>query len=125
MPHVKLEYTENVQWKNPIQDIFSKLQTVLIQHARVKPENCKSRATELKDFYCTGKSNPGGFIHLEISLLSGRDKEVKTNIKDNILKKYNVASITPEFVDLDYIYVLLTTTVNGIAVPPKASNIFP
>ena len=34
------------------------------------------------------------------------------NIKDNILKKYNVASITPEFVDLDYIYVLLTTTVN-------------
>jgi hypothetical protein len=37
---------------------------------------------------------------------------VKTNIKDNILKKYNVASITPEFVDLDYIYVLLTTTIN-------------
>lgn len=37
---------------------------------------------------------------------------VKMNIKDNILKKYNVASITPEFVDLDYIYVLLTTTVN-------------
>jgi len=37
---------------------------------------------------------------------------VKTNIKDNILKKYNVASITPEFVDLDYIYVLLTSTVN-------------
>ena len=51
MPHVKLEYTENVQWKNPIQDIFSKLQTVLIQHARVKPKNCKSRATKLKDFY--------------------------------------------------------------------------
>ena len=80
MPHVKLEYTENVQWKNPIQEIFPKLQTVLIQHARVKSENCKSRATELKDFYCTGKSHSGGFIHLEISLLSGRTKEVKTNI---------------------------------------------
>ena len=37
---------------------------------------------------------------------------VKTNIRDNILKKYNVASITPEFVDLDYVYVLLTSTVN-------------
>ena len=80
MPHVKLEYTENVQWKNPIQDIFPKLQTVLIQHARVKPENCKSRAMELKDFHCTGKSRLGGFIHLEISLLRGRDEEVKTNI---------------------------------------------
>ena len=80
MPHVKLEYTENVQWKNPIQDIFSKLQAVLIQHARVKQENCKSRATELKDFHCAGKSHSGGFIHLEISLLSGRTEEVKTNI---------------------------------------------
>jgi 5-carboxymethyl-2-hydroxymuconate isomerase len=80
MPHIKLEYTENVQWKNPIQDIFPKLQTVLIQHARVQPENCKSRAMELKDFHCTGKSRPGGFIHLGISLLSGRTEEVKTNI---------------------------------------------
>ena len=80
MPHVKLEYTENVQWKNPIQDIFSKLQTVLIQHARVKSENCKSRATELKDYYYTDRSHPSGFIHLEISLLSGRTEEVKTNI---------------------------------------------
>ena len=80
MPHVKLEYTENVQWKNPIQDIFPELQTVLIQYARVKPENCKSSATELKDFHCAGKSHSGGFIHLEISLLSGRTEEVKTNI---------------------------------------------
>ena len=80
MPHLKLEYTGNVQWKNPIQDIFSELQTVLIQNARVKPENCKSRATGVKDFHCAGKSNSGGFIHLEISLLSGRTKEVKTNI---------------------------------------------
>jgi len=80
MPHVKLEYTGNVQWKSPIHDIFPKLQTVLIQHAKVKPKNCKSRATELTDFYCTNKNNYGGFIHLDISLLSGRTKEVKTNI---------------------------------------------
>ena len=80
MPHVKLEYTENVQWKNHIQDIFPELQTVLTQHAKVNPKNCKSRGTELKDFYCTDKNRSGGFIHLEISLLSGRTNEVKTNI---------------------------------------------
>ena len=70
MPHIKLEYTENVQWKNLMHDIFPKLQTVLIQHARVKPENCKSRAIELKDYYCTGRSHSSGFIHLEINLLN-------------------------------------------------------
>ena len=109
MPHVKLEYTENVQWKNPIQDIFPKLQTVLIQHARVKPENCKSRAIELKDFYCTGKSHSGGFIHLEISMLSGRTEEVKTNIGrecSQIIQSFieNIAEIqvSVELRDMDY-----------------------
>lgn len=37
---------------------------------------------------------------------------VKNQISNNILKKYNVASVTPEFVDVDYTYVLLTSTVN-------------
>ena len=109
MPHVKLEYTENVQWKNPIQDIFPKLQTVLIQHARVNPQNCKSRATELKDSYCTSKSHPGGFIHLEISLLSGRTEEVKTNIGkecSRIIQSFikNIAEIqvSVELRDMDH-----------------------
>ena len=49
MPHIKLEYTENVNWNIPVQEIFPKLQSVLIQHAKVKPKNCKSRATQLKE----------------------------------------------------------------------------
>ena len=108
MPHVKLEYTENVQWKNPIQDIFPELQTVLIQHARVKPKNCKSRATELKFFHCAGKSHSGGFIHLEISLLSGRDEEVKKNIGKEctqiireFLEDVTQAQVSVEIRDMD------------------------
>ena len=109
MPHVKLEYTGNVQWKSPIHDIFPKLQTVLIQHAKVKPKNCKSRATELIDFYCTDKNNSGGFIHLEIRLLSGRAEEVKTNIGKEcrqIIQSFieNIAEIqvSVELRDMDY-----------------------
>ena len=108
MPHVRLEYTENVQWKNPIQDFLPKLQAVLIQHARVKPQNCKSRAIELKDYYCTGKSHSGGFIHLEINLLSGRTKEIKTKIGKEchrIMQNYieNIAEIqvSVELRDMD------------------------
>ena len=80
MPHIKLEHTENVQWKNPIQDIFPKLHTVLVKNARIKSENCKSRAIELKNYYSTGNNHSDGFIHLEISLLSGRTESVKKNI---------------------------------------------
>ncbi len=40
---------------------------------------------------------------------------ITTSVKDfirDVLKKYNVGSITPEFVDIDYIYPILTLTVN-------------
>ena len=36
---------------------------------------------------------------------------VKERIKNDILKKYNVASITPEFIDIDYMNIVLSTTV--------------
>lgn len=36
---------------------------------------------------------------------------VKERIKNNILKKYNVASITPEFIDIDYLNIALSTSV--------------
>ena len=37
---------------------------------------------------------------------------IKNTIQNDILKKYNVGSITTEFVDIDYIFPLLTMTVN-------------
>ena len=80
MPHLKLEYTENVQWKIPVQEIFHRLQSVLIQHAKVKPENCKHRAIQLEEYFCNIDGSPCGFTHLEISLLSGRSETVKTKI---------------------------------------------
>ena len=80
MPHIKLEYTENVNWNIPVQEIFPKLQSVLIQHAKVKPENCKSRATQLKEYLSNIDGSLGGFTHLEISLLSGRSEAVKSKI---------------------------------------------
>ena len=80
MSHIKLEYTENVNWNIPVQEFFPKLQSVLIQHAGVKPENCKSRAT--KEYHCTINGSPSGFIHLEISLLSGRSEVVKSKIRN-------------------------------------------
>ena len=37
---------------------------------------------------------------------------IKNSIQNDILKKYNVGSITTEFVDLDYIYPIIDLTVN-------------
>ena len=50
MPHISLEYTENIQTIIK-SDIFDKLITIIIQAAEVKNENCKSRAVKIKDYY--------------------------------------------------------------------------
>ena len=34
----------------------------------------------MKEYLCTNDGSPCGFTHLEISMLSGRTEEVKTNI---------------------------------------------
>ena len=108
MPHLKLEYTDNVHWKGPIQKIFPKLQTVLIQHTGVESENCKSRATQLKDYLGTINDSPGGFTHLEISILSGRSETVKTKIGTEctqiiceFLKDVTQAQVSVEIRDMD------------------------
>ena len=108
MPHIKLEYTENVQWKKPVQELFPKLQSVLIQYAGVKLENCKSRATQLKEYLSNIDGSPGGFTHLEISLLSGRSETVKTKIGTEctqiiceFLKDVTQAQVSVEVRDMD------------------------
>ena len=108
MPHIKLEYTENVEWKESVQKIFPKLQSVLISHAKVKPENCKHRATQLQDYLCTIENHPGGFVHLEISLLSGRSEEIKSIIGEecgqiiqSFIKNLTELQLSVELRDMD------------------------
>ena len=85
MPHISLEYTENIQTIIK-SDIFDKLTTIIIQAAEVKHENCKSRAVKIKDYYIGSKNNNEGFVHLKIKLLEGRTEKIKNQIAQESLK---------------------------------------
>ena len=80
MPHIKLEYSADTPWSTPINKILSELQNVLIEKAGVSAEKCRSRAVPLNNFLCTVNGKTGGFIHLEILILEGRSKKVKSEI---------------------------------------------
>ena len=85
MPHISLEYTENIQTIIK-SDIFDKLITIIIQAAEVKYENCKSRAVKIKDYYIGSKNNNEGFVHLKIKILEGRTEKIKNKIAKKSLK---------------------------------------
>ena len=60
-------------------------------------------------------ADPPQFGKVFIGIKPKAGLAITTSVKDlitEILKKYNVGSITPEFVDVDYIYPILTLTVN-------------
>ena len=85
MPHISLEYTENIQTIIK-SDLFDKLITIIIQAAEVKYENCKSRSVTIKDYYIGSKKNNEGFVHLEIKILEGRTEKIKNKIAQKSLK---------------------------------------
>ena len=85
MPHISLEYSENIQTIIN-SDFFDQLQSVVIQAAKVKPENCKSRSIKIKSFHIGSKIKNEGFVHLKIKLLEGRTKKIKKQIAQESLK---------------------------------------
>ena len=60
-------------------------------------------------------ADPPQFGKVFIGIKPKSGLAITTSVKDfirNVLNRYNVGSITPEFVDIDYIFPVLTLTVN-------------
>jgi 5-carboxymethyl-2-hydroxymuconate isomerase len=80
MPHLILEYTENVGQDVLFRELLAQLHQVLADTAGIQIENCKSRALR-RDVACIGRGEPqGAFVHLEVRLLAGRSPELKQTI---------------------------------------------
>ena len=79
MPHLKLEYTKNIQTIiNPI--LFEQLFSILNKVADISLANCKSRSIQINDYHIGSGNHKIGFVHLEIKLLEGREKEIRNQI---------------------------------------------
>ena len=83
MPHLKLEYTENIDLPSSFEDLFSELHQGLAESGDIDINNCKSRAFKLQD-YLLSKNGKGPFVHLEVAILSGRAPDVITRIGDRL-----------------------------------------
>ena len=90
MPHLILEYTENI---NPIvfEQLFAKLHSVLSEIVNIEINNCKSRAVSLGTFYIGEGDSSNAFVSLSVSFLEGRSLDLKQKLGErflDILKRY-------------------------------------
>lgn len=86
MPHCVLEYSSNVVDRIDTRAFFLELHQTIIKSGPFNLDQIKSRAV-CRDEFVVGDGNPDkSFVYLQISILSGRDKGIRTTLSQRALK---------------------------------------
>lgn len=85
MPHIILQYSDNINNQNGFGDLFSQIHNVLSDRAGINPNNCKSRAIKVQDYYIGDGGNSHAFAHIELSIYKGRSQDLLQEIGKEIL----------------------------------------
>lgn len=80
MPHLTLEYTDNLQPLAGFVELFGHLHRVLAEVSGIRLDNCKSRAVRREVYFVGAGGARQAFAHLTIRFLAGRSAEVKEQI---------------------------------------------
>ena len=91
MPHIVLEYSENLPQLLDSSALFGDIHQALNRIGGIRLENCKSRARMASDCYIGDGSKDNAFVHLDIEFVEGRSAEVKQAIGReclDLLKQY-------------------------------------
>lgn len=85
MPHAVIEYSENLAASFKSNDVTSVIHQTMIASNLFDPENIKTRAYAANDFLVGSIGDRGRFIHLAISILTGRTGEQRQNLSQSLL----------------------------------------
>ena len=86
MPHIILEYSQNLPELPDFRALFDDIHQALHRLGGIKLENCKSRTRTAEHFYIGDGDPDNAFIHLNIEFVEGRSDEVKKAIGQECLE---------------------------------------
>ena len=86
MPHLTLEYSDNVQAEQEWPELFLALHCILADVGGIRLENCKSRAYAAHNYLIGAGDNNAGFVHLDIRFVEGRSPEAIDSMGQELLK---------------------------------------
>lgn len=95
MPHLMLEYTDNLAGAfNPRLTLF-RLHQSLTNAGLCEKDELKSRAVKLKDYLIGDGSNEQGFVHLHFAQRATHDPEQKERVVEELHKQLCACIGTP------------------------------
>lgn len=86
MPHINLEYSENLETENNYEDMLIGMHWLLADTGLFKIEDFKSRAVKHKKFCVGDNSGERAFAACNVSILSGRDDQTKIMLSEKIIR---------------------------------------
>lgn len=96
MPHLIIEYTDNIKEDANIPQLLKKANDSLLQHRDIIPiGGLRSRAIELHDYCVADGTEDDAFVHAILKLGSGRSEEQIKSVCDDLF-----ATIKAHFSDI-------------------------
>lgn len=85
MPHIVLEYSDNLPPLPDFRLLFDDIHQALKRIGGIRLENCKSRARAASHCYIGDGDADNAFIHLGVEFVAGRSAEIKKAIGQECL----------------------------------------
>jgi len=82
MPHIVIEYSDNLKSEIKDSDISKKLHKTVIDSGLFSPEAVKARSIGYSDYVLPDGSK--SFIHVTVSILDGRTTGQKASLSNNV-----------------------------------------
>ncbi|MCL9684934.1 5-carboxymethyl-2-hydroxymuconate Delta-isomerase [Legionella maioricensis] len=114
MPHLTLEYSNNLRVTDRFNQLFDELHRLLAEELPTQLSSCKSRCIVHPLFFIGDQDEKNAFVHLTIKMLPGRADAKKKRLGEIILNILRVffksestqlnLSLSVEILDLDNNY---------------------
>lgn len=87
MPHIIVEYTDNIKNDANIPNLLEKINGVLIARSPLFPTGgIRSRAIELQDYRVADGKEDDAFVHVTLKIAAGRSEEDKKAVCDELFE---------------------------------------
>ena len=88
MPHLILEFSDNVIEQDRFSDLFQQCHQTLVETLPTELMSCKSRAIPLQDFYLGDGAERLAFVHGTLKIMPGRTEEVLNQTAEALLSLF-------------------------------------
>lgn len=87
MPHIYIEYTDNIKGEAGIEALLEKVNQTLLNHSDIIPVGgLRTRAIELQDYLVADGTEDDAFVHVILKLAPGRTDEQKKAVCDDLFQ---------------------------------------